>query len=371
VGLTNNIVRNTYHFGDLMKSHALKVQGGRNCIFSTLLRKNAVHGFVAPYDVREVRETQGYVEGNNPWSFHEGSWSIEDLEDHLNDGDQSKIFDLAEAKEEQSITESAEELEETWWDPVGAADRLGSTRPPFPGVKYHVTRNGYHVDGTPTVSGINAKSDVRFSNRYIGPLGSNLNKGFTHDTTDTLTSGNQIREKMRKAIRYCRFMSPNGANLADDDKKLAVNMQKIYADEIAYDAIQKTGDALGHGNESIAPKELERPAPIFMGVPVDWVEDLGVGTGGLPSYVRSSGSAETDRGVFSAGQYPSTGEVFMLNLRNLRVIGKEGVFPLIKPPVYIPQQQAMFRLIRHCLSTVCTMRQRQVAMWGFSPLIAA
>jgi hypothetical protein len=371
LGMTNEIIRQTYHFADLMRHKRKLVQGGQKVVIHTLLRKGVVKGFVAPYDVREVRETQHTVAGEVDWSVYEWLWNIEDIEALLNGADRmTKIFGLAEVRQEAGMTEAANDFEEFWWNAVGNADKLGQPRAPFPGQKYWITRDGYHVDGSPSVAGINVDTDPRWLNRYVGPHGHNLTPDFSHNSAETLANGNLLRRFMKKANRYIRFMSPNQAKMALDDKKLALMEQKIYADEIAYDVLEQTQDALAHGRDNLASKELDKPDPTFRGVSIDFVEDLGVGAGGLPPYVRSV-ATPSGRGTFAAGDYPNTGEVFMNNCRNLMVIGHEKAFPQRKPVEFDFKQQVAVQLIRHLMTTACNSRQRQCVLWGFGGAIAA
>lgn len=372
LGLVNAIARRTYYFAEMMRSrdqHRL-VQGGRRCEFHTLLRQGGVHGFVGPYTVRQVKQPQHLVMGFNDWSFYEWNAHIEDIEAHLNRGDIEKLMDLLEVRIEAVTTEAANELEESWLDPVGNADRLTSETPPFPGAKYHVTRDGHHVNGESVVSGINVANDPRWLNKYCGPLGSNLTAGGEHDPSDTITSAAQILRKVRKMNRYVKFASPNGTKYAPDDKKLMVAKQKIICDEMTYEAWEEIQDALGHGEDNLKPAELQKPDPHWRGIPLEWSESLGLGSAGLPAYVHSS-VADPGRGAFSAGEYPNTGELYMLNFSHLQLIGLEGVFPERKPLEFLFDQQLMVQLFRLGCTTVCTDRQRQGVIWGYGPIVSS
>jgi len=371
-GFTNEIVRNTYEFGDLIRGGDAKIelQGGESVEFHTLLRKGIVRGFVGPFDVREVRQSQHAVKGSNDWSVYEWNWNIEDIESHLQKGGLETILKLAQLRQEAGHSECAEELEETWWQAAGNAHLLAGERPPFPGVKYHVTRDGYHVDGSSTVSGISVATDTRWLNRYCGPYGSNLNKAFTHDTTDSITSASQLLRKIKKAMRFVKFASPNGAMYATDDKKAMLAKQKIYVDDIAYDAIEQIQEALAHGNDNLKSSETALAEPTFRGVPFIRIEDLGVGSGGLPSQVHTA-VPDPGRGAFVATNHPNTGECYLVNLNHFKVVGLEGVFPLRKPSHFDFKQQVLIQLYRWMMTTVCRSRQRQCVIWGFGPLQAA
>lgn len=367
LGLTNEIIRHTYEFAELVRGRKIETQGGDKCVFHALLRKGANKGFTGPYKPRKVSEPQHMVPGEQPWSVYEASAHVEDIEAALNAGSFEKLFGLMEVRLEAMHTEAAEDMEETWWDEVGGEDKMSADDPPFPGLKSHVTRNGYAVDGTTTVAGIDAAVDARWLNRYCGPEGSNLNKTFAHDADDGITAAEELRRKMKKMARLIRYKSPNGANFAHEDKKELLSLQKIYADEIAWDALEQTADVLGHGSDHMTPKELDRPEPTFRGIPITWIEDLGVGAGGLPAYVMSSAGANTSRGEFGGGDFPNTGELYMINTGHLRPVFREGHTPLRKPLHFLWEQQLMVQLFRWLLTTVCRSRQRQGVIWGFAP----
>lgn len=362
--LTNELLQNNYEFADLMAANPIKLQGGERIHWDVLIRRSDAAGFVAPWSVREVRQPQHLEQGTIDWSFFETHWAIEETEQMLNAGP-AKLLDLMEVRQEGAITEAHNTLEDIFWDALGNFFNLGQENNPFPGIKSWITRDGVAVDGSASVFGVSTTTYPKWLSRYCGPLGSNLNRDLAHDANDGITSANQLLRKMKKALRYCRFASPNGLKFAQDDKKAnLIRSQKIWCDEIAMDAYQAIQEAVGHGNEAVGPKELDKGDPVFRGIPLTFVEQLGLDAAGLPTQAAHN----SGRGNLVAGQYGHTGEMFMVPLKNFRVILHDEMSPLRPKLALLETQRVFWQLLRWALTLVCNSRQRCVYLWGFSPL---
>ena len=367
LAMTNELLRNSYVFSGLMDDK-IDVQGGNTCQFDCLMRKSGNVGFASAGKTREVKSSKHNVRGSANWSVFETGFTIDDIEDLLNSGE-FQIFDLIAQREEGMLTEGHNLLEETFFDSVGNADRISGEDPPFQGLKFHVTRHGRHVDGSSTVNGVDTALDKRWLNRYCGPLGSNFNKDFTDSTAETITSGNQLLDKVEKALMYCRFKSPNDLKMGQDDKvKAMIAKQKIWVDMIGYEALRVAQRAIGNGRDQIQPEEMVVVGePTIRGLPVTWIEDLGLGSGGVPSYCNSV-SAGSGATAVVAGAYANTGECFLVNQANLKVIGHTKAFPQKKPMQFLAKEQVAWQLMRWLMSVVCNSRQRQCCIWGFTPI---
>lgn len=365
--LTNELLKNRYEFGELM-GQAIKVDQGKQIHFDTLIRTGGNVGYVAPGTKREARAAQHVLRGTVPWSFFEGSFQVEETEVMLNEGGQQQLFSLMDTRLEGMLTEAHNHLEDDWFHEVGGMDSWASDERPIAGLKAWVTRHGYHVDGSAEVFGLNVLTDPRWLNRYVGPLGSNLNTDLSHVSGDTITSANALRKMMKKAMRYCKFASVAGLKFAQDDtKKQQLRSQKIWVDEIGYEALEAIQDALGHGRDRISPEEINCPDPTFGGIPIVWIPQLGLGSAGIPTYAK----VNTVRGDLSSGGYTYTGELFICNLLNLRMWGHKSAMPLRKKLEFLPETQVLWQLFRWFMNSVCNSRQRQCCIWGFNEAILA
>src|SRR3990172_579188 len=171
--MSNELVRNTYEFEKLCRKK-VAFKGGKRLEFDTLLRRSNIGGFSSAWKVRQVEQRQHNVRGIVDWSVYENSIELEDIENLLSAGD-GEIFELEEERLEACRTEAWNDLESAMWDPVGNGDKLAAQDPPFAGLKYWVTRDGYNVDGTASVANVSVANDPRWANRFCGPIGSNLN----------------------------------------------------------------------------------------------------------------------------------------------------------------------------------------------------
>jgi hypothetical protein len=366
--LTNELVRNTYEFGEMAASNKIMIDGGKDLTFHALIEANTMGRNVEPWEVRSPKQTNHLQSGSIDWSIFEADWAIEEIEQAINSGE-SKILSLVEANQEAMITSSQNLLEEQWWDENGGFDNYTDAKRPLMGVKAWVTRDGRGQGGSTTVFGINTTNFPRWVSRYVGPNGNNLYKDCADGTAagDKLTSGAQLRGFMQRSMRYARFASPNGSKFSNNEtaKTELLKKQKIYADEIGYTVLERTGDALGHGSDHLKAAELDRPEPVFKGVPITFIEDLGLGSGGIPT---AGAHGDIGGGTLTAAAYPNTGEVFMMNLNFFKIGGLENNLPLRKKLVFLDLQQILWQLYRWIMQTICISRQRQVGLWGFSPI---
>lgn len=365
--VTNEVLRHSYAYADILKMNPLKVEGGVDIKFDAILTASGLFKFTAPMEVRQPKLSDHTRRGTVPWSFSEFGVTVSDVEEALNEG-KYKIFDVLENRTEAAWTDAGNSMETTWWDEVGNYDHVGEDNAPFWGMKAWVTRDGLAVDGSATLAGISTTTHPRWLSRFAGPLGNNLNPSFTHDA-GALTSAVQLRKYMKRAWRYCRFKSPNGTQYAQDDTRAsALKDHKIYVDEIGYDALERTQDAIGHGNDRVAPAELDKPDPTFKGIPATFIEDLGLGSGGVPTYAAHASSGST---TITAATYPNTGECFMTNMSNFKPFMKSGWNPKKMPTEFIALQQCFWTLFKYMMGTVCNSRQRQCCLWGFAPFPSA
>ncbi len=370
--MTNEIMRNDYEFGGMMEDK-IELQGGGAVKFDTLLRKSGNTGFASAGKTRTFASSQHNVKGQTHWSVYEAGFLVDDIEELLNgEADPFQIFDLIPQKEAGMMTEAHNELEETYFHETGNAELVTGDDPPFFGLKALVTRDGRAVDGTSTVLNINTSTDKRWLNRYCGPLGSNLNPTFAHTTTDAITSANQLLAKIEKALRFCQFKGITQLKFVQDDKaKDILKKQRILADEMSYEAIKAIQKAIGNGRDQIAAEEMVAPDPVIKGLPVVWCSALGLGAT-MPTYVHSQ-VVDAGGGSITGGAttYANTGEVYLVNQANLRVIGHKRAFPQKKPMAFIVEKQAILQLFRWMLAVVCNSRQRQCCIWGYSGLKAS
>jgi hypothetical protein len=373
--LTNDIVGQTDEFGELIRSDAIKLDGGRSLTFKTMLRKSGNVGFVYPYKQRTVSPSQHLVEGTVPWTFYEGRMVIEETEELLNEG-RGKLFDLTEVALEGMKTEAASDMEDYWFDPAGNADEQDLEDRPFYGLLAWLTLMGMAAkSSTTSVAGIDVAADARWSSRFACPLGHNLTDDLSMVTGETLTSANDLRKYIKKAARYAAFASPAGLKWAQNDtggdrgRFNAMRKQKIYANELAYEALEAMQLALAHGVEQVSPREIDLEGPKVGGIPVVWAPKLGFGTTGLPSWLACTTPASRGSLTLTAGTYANTGMVAVVNLKNFKVFGHRKAMPLIKPFMWHDDIQAAVKTVKWFLNTVCTSRMRQTLLWGFSGIL--
>lgn len=366
VGMTNELCRLSYTFSDLMAKNPLTYDGGPTLKFDALVKGGTAGGFVAPMTVRDPKLTQHTVRGEIDWSFYEKHITVEETEQALNGGD-TKIFDVYQTRMEAMTTEGANELEATWLDSIGNIDHVGDEAPVFPGLKQFITRDGLAIDGSATKFGISTTTYPRWLNRYMGPLGGNLNANFDHDTNQTITSGNDLVTAIEKMFRFTGFKAPKGAQMAKDDSARDLRKtQKIYCDEIGYSSLQKLQKGLGHGDDQIRPAELMRDAPTIFQIAVEFIEDLGLGSGGIPTEAAHASRGST---TLTAADYANTGEIYFLNTAYWWICFLEGWNPKRKPTAFLELQQCLWTLFRWILTPFCKSLSRQGVIWGFSPVI--
>lgn len=361
--LTNDLVRNSYQFAEMLQGDKLELQGGPAVDFNCILDEDDNSTFVDPYDTRQVKKTQHTRKGKVDWSFFETSVTWSDEEKGLQEGE-FKIFDRIETETDAQIAQAYNRLEATAFEATGNFASITGPAKKFPGYKYWVTRTGKAVDAGNTVAGIDTSLSPRYKSRYAGPKGNNLTKDRSDDTSRTLTSANQLLVFMRRAWRYANFRKPPGTKMAVDDSPIAkdIKAQKIYADEIAYDAMEELLSARNRADD-MANKETDIDAPVWRGIPLDFVEDLGLDSNGVPAAAAGGG--------INSGDYPNTGELMMLKLRYFKPIVHANASPRKMPVEFLPLQQCWYLLFKWWLSMVCTSRMRQVLLWGFSPLVRA
>lgn len=362
VPVTNLLLRNTYFFGQLLKRRKLELDGGSDIKFDAIGIAPGTGGFVAPMQVRRPRQTRSTIRGKIDWSFYENHTTVSYEEAELNNGDQEKLFDIQENRMEAMFTESANDLDDAFTDELGGHDRLGDEDRPFAGLKFWITRDGLGVDGGHSVAQISGQTYPAWQNAYCGPLGGNLNDTHTLDTSQAITSGAQLINRLDLMREFIRFETPAGIDLrfaSDEREKNMKDMMVILADTIGYMTLR---ESLRYVNRAdvMTNAETTVPDPVYYGVKVKRMGTLGLDSGGIPSYAA--------HGDIAAAAYPNTGEVFMLNMDTWRPIGHSGNVMKKMPTVFKEDQQCYWTLWKWWLSVLCNLRNRNGVIWGFAAL---
>ena len=366
VGITNEMCKHSYTFSELMGSNPLAFDGGPTLKFDALVKGGTEGGFVAPMTQRNPKLTKHTVRGEIKWSFYERGVTVEETEQQLNGGP-TAIFKVYETRMEAMKTESANELEEKWLDPVGNIDRIHDAAPVFAGLKQHITRDGLAIDGNASVFGISTTTYPSWLNLYIGPLGGNCNKTHTHDVTQAITSANQLVDAIETMWKWAKFKAPKGLEMAKDDTAVDPRKAfKIIIDDIADVALKKLLRGLGYGDDQIRPNEVLRDTPTIHGITPMFSEDLGLDSNGIPSLAAHASRGGT---TLTAGDYPNTGEIYFLNTMYWWICSQEGWTPNRKKTEWIALQQCLWTLWRWILTPFCKSRQRQGVIWGFSSIV--
>lgn len=365
--VANGLLGHNYHFAEMLHLNPIKVDGGDTCYFDTLLAEAGAAGPQAAFATREVKAGDGMKRGNVSWSFFEWSWAMAEEEKGMGEGP-FKIYDLMEARQDAATMKAANQLEGLHMAQDGNLAQLSAEKPPAPGLKYWITRLGRAADGTTMVGGLDSSAfDRRWTNYYAGPLGSNLNKTQTHSTAsnDKLVSANQLLQYFKRVFRLLHFKNPKGmpTKLAG---KAAERMkgQKILVDEICWEAWEALLEAKNSA-DNLTNKESASGEPAFRGVPLEWAEQLGLDSSGLPA---SCAHADFGSGALTTGQYANTGEALFYNTDDLRIICHEDKAPERKPLEWLPAQQCIWQLWKLWYSVVCRQRRATCYLWGFSPL---
>lgn len=343
LGWVNDFVPRTFLVGKLLRRAKASEDGGLNITFDVDLEAGAQPQWVGPYEELSFATTTPPQRGSVPWRFLQHAWTKSLHEIDLNKGDKVVVIDLLQQAKEKINTSAVAMLEDTFMAKDGNQDHdEGGAQFLKPlGLRYWGTIDGLHITGSTsrTVGGINPNTYANWKNEYINPYTSS-DMGTTGKITsirDLPTAFERMAARMRfeaidvwgnlaKDVKHADTMDPDGKQSPDDLLIVQDYRSNILLRDIFFD-----------NRDDVSRDNQFRGRPTWKGIPVDWDQNLGLGTYG---YAKDSAGntlwTHSDTTNYVAGNWVNGGESYFVNTKYARMMVHNKHMPFIKDP-YIPQ----------------------------------
>lgn len=222
-------LQNYQVMGNWLKGNKVQKEKGGFSVTRNLMldyTQQAQHKALFQQDTITIADVMKKIE--MPWVHVDTHWAYNHIEQSMNVGGASKIFDIILSRECQAMLSLANRLEVAAWTLPTAAQ----TTLPY-GIPYYIVKNatvgfnGQNPTGHSSVLGINA-STVKNWRNYSGGYSD------ASDKTDLI-------KKVRTAFRLTNFRSPLGSKRGVVDNKMK---RTLYANDSLISELEELGEGL-------------------------------------------------------------------------------------------------------------------------------